>query len=326
MAHSSPPRQVPIQQRSCAVGKFVGINAYRINKSLLLTRLTTGGYAVTQTPHFYLAIRATPPTTLVIHWFAPEHIDADIGYHFMQELKPLDILKNTQDYGELFGAIVCSLSPREPREALRLYGQNTMRRYRQLLETHQTSTIAAPTASPITVFSTLYRRIFALQIGSSFLDAGCSFGFLPLLIAQRFSYITNVVGIDIQDESFAIARALASDLGVPHVRFEQLDLLKNDVLNLGRFDTVTLLHVLEHFSEEHMYTVLTNLLPITTRRLIIAVPYEVGAAEDAYGHLQLFTSAKLLQLGHWCLQQWGEGHMHYEDSADGLLVLDRSPK
>jgi len=303
------------------VGKFVGINAYRINKSLLWNRLSAGGYTITETPHFYLATRTAAPTTLVMHWFAPEEIDADIGYYFMQELKPSGILQHPQDYGELFGAIVCSLSPREPLKALGLYGRNTMQRYRQLLTTDQTGTI---TPSPIAVFSTLYRRVCALQVGSSFLDAGCSFGFLPLLIAKRFPACTSVIGIDIQDESFAIARDLATDLEVPHVQFQQVDLLKNEVGGLGRFDTVTLLHVLEHFSEEQMYIVLTNLLPITAQRLIIAVPYEEGTAEEAYGHLQIFTREKLQQLGQWCLQQWGEGSMHYEDSADGLLLLDRT--
>jgi SAM-dependent methyltransferase len=320
MAQPLLPRKIPIQERSCAVGKFVGVNAYRINKSLLWDRLSAGGYTITETPHFYLAMRSAAPATLVIHWFAPEEIDADIGTYFMQELKPLGILRHHQDYSELFGAVVCSLSPRAPLEALGLYGRNTMQRYWQLLTTDQTSNI---TSSPIAVFSTLYRRVFALQVGTSFLDAGCSFGFLPLLIAKRFPVCTSIVGIDIQDDAFAIARALAIDLGGPQVQFQRTDLLKNEVGALGRFDTVTLLHVLEHFSEEQMCIVLTNLLPITAQRLIIAVPYEEGTAEEAYGHLQIFTREKLQQLGRWCLRQWGEGSMHYEDSADGLLLLDR---
>jgi SAM-dependent methyltransferase len=315
------PRKIPIQERSCALGRFVGVNAYRTNKSLLRDRLSAGGYTIIETPHFYLATRTIAPTILVIHWFAPEDINADIGYYFMQELKLPGILLHPQDYGELFGAVICSLSPREPLEALSLYGHNTMQRYWQLLTADQTSTISP---SPIAVFSTLYRRVFALQAGTSFLDAGCSFGFLPLLIAKRFATYARVVGIDIQDEAFAVAYDLAKDMGISHVQFRQIDLLKNDVGNLGHFDTVTLLHVLEHFSEEQMYHVLTNLLPITARRLIIAVPYEEGVAEEVYGHLQIFTREKLQRLGQWCLQRWGEGRMYYEDSADGLLLLDRT--
>jgi hypothetical protein len=107
------------------------------------------------------------------------------------------------------------------------------------------------------------------------------------------------------------------------VRFDQVDLLSDEMGSCGPFDTVTALHVLEHFREEDMYAVLAKLLRVTARRLIIAVPYEVGTPEPAYGHEQLFMREKLEAVGRWCIQQWGAGQAYYEECAGGLIYLDR---
>ena len=73
-----------------------------------------------------------------------------------------------------------------------------------------------------------------------------------------------------------------------------------------------------------MYRVLTNLLQITSRRLILAVPYEPGEPEAVYGHAQLFTREKLEAVGQWCIEQWGGGTMQCEECAGGLLSVDRN--
>jgi len=70
--------------------------------------------------------------------------------------------------------------------------------------------------------------------------------------------------------------------------------------------------------------VLANLLKVTEQRLIIAVPYEPGKPEAAYGHEQLFTRARLEALGHWCLDQLGAGQFTCEDCAGGLLLIDKA--
>ncbi len=105
--------------------------------------------------------------------------------------------------------------------------------------------------------------------------------------------------------------------------FIQADLLARDFATIGHFDTVTALHVLEHFTEGDMYQVLSNLLKVTVQRLILAVPYEEGEPERAYDHKQLFSREKLEGVGRWCLKQWEGGSMRYEDSSDGLLVIER---
>jgi SAM-dependent methyltransferase len=170
----------------------------------------------------------------------------------------------------------------------------------------------------------LYRRVFQLRVGERFLDAGCSFGFLPLLIAERFPYLNQVVGIDIDADSFPTVRAIAEEQQLRHVHFTQVDLHDGDFTSLGVFDTVAALHILEHFNESEMYRVLTNLLQITSQRLIIAVPYESGEPESAYGHKQLFSRDKLEAVGRWCLQHLGEhGRISCEEGAGGLLLIER---
>ena len=300
---------------------MIGINGYRVNRAALKQRFAEGGYQSQETPHFLLFTRSDPPTTVVVHWFAPEAIDADLGDYVIQELKPLGILAQPQDFSDVFGAMVGSLFPYDIQRAWYIYGTNTLRRYQEILRDPPGSPV---THSTIDTFAALYRRVFELLVGDHFLDAGCSFGFLPLLVAQQFPALSRVIGIDIRPEPFTTARILAQERGLRSVQFAQADLLTDDLSTPGYFDTVTALHVLEHFSEEDMYCVLRNLLKITARRLILAVPYEQGEPEILYGHDQLFSRSKLEAVGQYCLQQWnGEGRMWCEECEGGLLVVER---
>ncbi|GAC1458316.1 MAG: hypothetical protein PVS3B3_08590 [Ktedonobacteraceae bacterium] len=313
-------RRVSLQERTLPVGNVVGINGYKVNKAILRKSIADEGHTIYETSHFFVVLRSMFPSVVVIHWFAPAQIDVRLGDYIIQELRPLGILTDTEDYDAVFGAIVGSLFPHEAQQAWYLYTANT---YRQLQHLSY-STSALYVNSTLHTFATLYRRVYDLRVGKHFLDAGCSSGFLPLLLAEHVSSLSQVVGIDIRPQPFASARAFAKEHNLKNVQFIQADLLDNTVCELGSFDTITLLHVLEHFSEQAMYTVLTNLLAMTSQRLIIAVPYEHGKPERVYGHEQIFSQAKLEEVGRWCLQQWnGEGTTRYENCADGLLVIER---
>lgn len=319
--HPQPERRrVRFQDRAFANGNFVGVNAYRVNLSAFRQLMVEGGYGVEETAHFLLGRREDAPT-VVVHWFAPEMVDSNLGRYFLEELKPMGIVTQPWDFGAVFAVVIGSLFPRDPERGWHLYSTNTLHRYAQLMaDPHPNS---ADYASPVAVFSTLYRRVCALLIGGSLLDAGCSSGFLPLIVAEHVPALSAILGVDIRPEPFAVGRAIAGERGLAHVQFAQADLLAADLPTIGHFDTVTILHVLEHFSEADMYRVLENLLQITTRRLIIAVPYESGEPEAVYGHEQLFTRARLEAVGQWCLTQWGGGQMQCEDCAGGLLYIDR---
>jgi SAM-dependent methyltransferase len=344
-SHDARTRKVPFRERAFIAGNFTGVNGYRVNQAALAQLISGNSYHIHETPHFMICTQTRSPTILV-HRFAPAEIDADLGHCFMRELKPYGLLAQPQDFGDIFAAVVGSLSPADPQRAWHLFGTNTLRRYHHLLAMEgEPSQSESPIAvfsttsvhpgqtpggsspqddSPIDVFSTLYKRVCELVVGASLLDAGCSFGFLPLVVAERLPSLTNVVGVDIRPDPFPVARAIAAERHLANIQFTPADLLAGDFTSIGRFATVTALHVLEHFSEEAMYRVLANLLKVTGQRLIIAVPYELGEPEAAYGHEQLFTRSKLEELGHWCLAQLGAGQFTCEDCAGGLLLIDKS--
>ena len=318
----SSRKRVPVKERAFTVGGVVGINGYRVNKQTLKRRFAEeGGYQLHETPHFLLCKRAETPKTVIVHWFAPEEIDADIGHYFMQELKPLGIFEQGPCFGDLFASVIFSLSPYDIQSALRLYATNTLRRYQRLVAIEDAHMLRT---SPMEKFSLLYQRICDLQVGEHFLDAGCGYGFLPLITAERFPSLKNILGIDIEANHFPVIRAIAQERQLRNVQFAQADLLAADFGSIGRFDTVVALHVLEHFTEVDTYRVLANLLAVTTQRLIVAVPYEEGEPEQVYGHLQLFSRPKLKAMGEWCIQQLaGAGRVQYEDCVDGLLIIER---
>lgn len=314
-------KKVSLKERALIMGNVIGINAHHANRALLKQRFAEGGYALHETEHFLLFTREQAPSTIVAHWFAPEAIDANIGHYFLEELKPFGIIECSEDFGHLFAAIVGSVHPYQIQQALRLYADNTLERYRNILEDKN----KAIARQPIDAFATIYKRVLQLLVGETVLDAGCSFGFLPILIAEYMPSIRQIVGVDILD-SFEIIRAIAQDRSFTHVEFKQADLLSDEFSASGKYDTVVALHVLEHFTEADMYRVLAHLLKVTTKRLIIAVPYEPGQAETAYGHEQLFTSTKLENIGQWCLEHYEDaGSMWCEDCAGGMLVIDKQP-
>ena len=313
-------KKVLLQERAIAAGNVVGINGYRVNRTKLCETLLQRGYQLHEMPHFLLFTRAETPTTIIVHWFSPEEIDADIGDYIVHELKPLGIVVQWDDFANVIGALVCSLSPHDPLNAWHLYAKNTLQRYHHILNNGGGTN---PTSSAIETFATVYRRVYDYRIGKSFLDVGCSFGFLPLLAGEQLGF-DQVVGVDIQTDSFAVVRAIASAHHLANVRFEQADLLAANFHEIGTFDTVTALHILEHIGEMDMECALANLLKVTSQQLIIAVPYESGEPETAYGHKQLFTPEKLKAAGQWCLQQLGQaGRVVCEECAGGLLLIEK---
>src|SRR5205809_2643278 len=85
-------KRVPIRDRACTMGDLTGINGYQANRTALKQRFAEGSYLLQETPHFLLCTREEAPSTILVHWFAPHEIDADLGNTFMQELKPLGLL------------------------------------------------------------------------------------------------------------------------------------------------------------------------------------------------------------------------------------------
>jgi SAM-dependent methyltransferase len=316
-------RKVSIQERSVRVGDFIVVNGQRVNRTLLKRQFTEGGYQVQETPHFLLFTREIVPKTILVHWFAPEEFNSNISHHLVQELKPFGIITSNQRLGELMTGIIGGTHfPGDVRRAWNYFGANTLQYL--LIFVNSAAPPVPPDYGTLSASATLYQRVCQLCIGERFLDAGCNGGFLSLLLAEHMPFVSEAVGVDIDANVFQVAQKLAEERQLTNVRYTQGDLLADDLSAIGAFDTVTALHVLEHFAEEDMYRVLANLLKATKHRLILAVPYEQGPPEEAYEHKQLFSRAKLEAVGAWCIEQLqGAGRMWYEDLAGGLLLIER---
>lgn len=318
----SPTKKVPIQDRSVLIGNVIVVNGYGVNRTALIHRFAEGGYQVCETPHFLLFTRSEAPTTILVHRFSPDELNADIKHYVTLELKPLGMLDQAGHYGEVLAGIVGSFFPEDVRRAWSYFGANTLQRFLIFLST--ASTPPSPDYTCIGSFATQYQRALELCTGKTFLDAGCESGFLPLLVAERLPFMERAVGVDIRPDMFEVVRSLARERKLANVDFIQADLLTPEFVRLGRFDTVAALGVLEHFPEEAMYRVLANLLAVTRQRLILMVPYEQDP-EPVYGHEQIFTRSKLEVVGRWCLKQLqGAGRMWLEDCVGGLLLIERT--
>ncbi len=219
--------------------------------------------------------------------------------------------------------IVGTAYPGDVQNAWKYFGANTLLHLLAFVST------ATPDISPdygtLEFSATLYQRVLELCAGKRFLDAACNGGFFALLLAKRRPFVQEVVGVDIDGEVFRGSEELARMWNLSMVRFLQADLLSDEIETLGQFDTVTALHVLEHFTEANMYVVLDHLLRVTKHHLILAVPYE-NTPTAAYDHLQCFSHAKLEHVGQWCLEWLSDaGQVWYEDmTGGGLLLIEKS--
>ena len=318
-------KKTSIQERSVHVGDFVVVNGYRVNRTLLKERFTEGGYHAHETKHFLLLTRAEVPTTILVHWFAPQEITTNITGYLAEEMKPFGFVTSNQRLSELFVGIVGgTLFPGDVRRAWNYFGANTLQRL--LTFVCSATTLSVSDYGVLGEAAFLYQRVCELGVGKRFLDAACNGGFLSLLLAERMPFVSDVVGVDRDAAVFRGAQELAEERHLTNVRYLQADLLADNFSAIEVFDTVTALHVLEHFTEEEMYSVLTNLLEVTMHRLIVAVPYELGTPSQAYDHKQLFSRAKLEMVGTWCVEQLqGTARVWYEDlpHSAGLLLIER---
>ena len=320
-------RKISVQERSIRIGSVIVINGQGVNLSLLKQRFAEGDYHFYETKHFLLFMRTEEPKIILVHWFKREELHTNLSHHLAEELKPFGIIPSNQVLGELMTGIVGgTLYPDDVRRAWNYFGANTLQQLLTLV--HSAVPTHLPDYGSLGASATLYQRVIELSVGERFLDAACNGGYFPLLVAERIPFVNDIVGVDIDAEVFKVAEELAKERQLLSVRFVQADLLAKDFLAIGMFDTVTALHVLEHFTEAEMYTVLTHLLQVAQHRLIVAVPYELGEPSPAYDHKQLFTRAKLETVGMWCIKQLqGAARLWYEDISPigGLLLLERYP-
>jgi len=264
-----------------------------------------------------------------MHRFTETTVDEDLPSLIVDELAPIGAIASEQEFGKALFAIVAPTSPASLNcaECGRLhlanpaiwhhYCLNALRRLR--LESQRNSSDG--NASHVSQFAMIYERIAEHRVGRTMLDVGSNLGLLPILIAERDSD-AMITGCDNRPEIMLQATGLASRLDVDRVRFEVRDVLHPQFRTAGRFDTVTAIHLLEHFTDGEIEVTLENMLDVTLRRLIVAVPYE-RTPQALFGHQQAFDEEGLRSWGTWCVEELGGGSFRYDDVCGGFLVVDR---
>ena len=280
-------------------------------------------YQVSETEHFTICQHPTTGQVILLHLFRSEEANADLICFIENELPSSGIIPSVREFGATLFAVLASVypAPRDQQAIWLHFCLNSLNSLRDHIAKPPTN--APAQVSYIEPFAAIYRRIFQLVIGQSLLDVGCSFGFFPVLMAER-DHSMHIVGSDVSQDAIGFSIRLANATDVKNISFHQIDVLSEDFPKPGHFDTVTAIHLLEHLSEEDMPTALDHLLRTARKRLLIAVPYE-QQAQALYGHYQTFTPEKLHQWGKWCVERLeGKGRYWYEELMGGLLVVELS--
>ncbi len=323
LEHQTTKRIAPIKE-GVRIGNLIvlaqptrdALNQYK-------RQLLAKSYQVSKTEHFTICQQPSTKKCILMHLFKLEEANADLICFIENELPTSGIIPTAREFGATLFAILASMHP-APRNQQAIWLRFCLNSLNCLRDQVEHPTQNNPTnVSYISPFASIYKRIFELTSGQSLLDVGCSFGFLPVLVSERTPN-TQITACDVSADAIGFSSSLANVAKAQNITFSQKDVLSEDFLKLGRFDTVTAIHLLEHLAEDDMLNTLNHLLQVTRKRLLIAVPYE-EQAEKVYGHEQIFTPEKLQQWGTWCIKVLkGNGQYWYEELMGGLLVVERS--
>jgi len=285
-------------------------------------QLLTKSYQISETEHFTICQQPSTNKLILMHLFKQEEANADLICFIEDELPTTNIIPSSREFGATLFAILASMypAPRNQQAIWLNFCLNSLNSLRKQIAQPPLSEHAQ--VSYIGPFAAIYRRVFEIISGQSLLDVGCSFGFLPVLMSER-AHNMHISACDISADAISFSTMLANATKVQNITFSQKDVLSEDFLKLGTFDTVTAIHLLEHLTEEDTPTAVDHLLHVTKKRLLIAVPYE-EQAQKVYGHYQVFTPEKVHLWGKWCMDVIkGKGRYWYEELMGGLLIVER---
>ena len=252
-----------------------------------------------ETPHFLIQNGRVLPRY-------PDAISNELADHIARELVPLGLVADGSAFEQIFVDTVLATHP-EPMQAWTAFYGNTIRRLRRP-DPSGTDSLAT--------FARIYAHVLSLIRGTTVLDVGCCFGFLPLLAAERYPHL-RVIGTDLVPASAALASRISRAQG-GRTRFLAADLLALPFAS-QTMDTVLAIHVLEHLPAAACRAALAQLCRVARHRVVIAVPLE-ATPDRTFGHLQAFDLPRLAGLGD--VPGWSRA-VHAADG--GWLVLDRDP-
>ena len=252
-----------------------------------------------ETPHFLIQDGHVRPRF-------PSGISNELADYIAAELAPLGLVPDGSAFEQIFVDAVLATHP-DPMQAWTAFYGNTIRRLRRS-DPGGTSNLAT--------FGRIYAHVLSLIRGTTVLDVGSCFGFLPLLAGERYPYL-RVIGADLLPAAAALASRLSRAQG-GRSRFLAADLLALPVADQA-VDTVLAVHVLEHLPAEACHPALAELRRVARRRVVIAVPLE-EIPDRTFGHLQAFDLPRLAGLGD--VSGWSQT---VYPADGGWLVLDRGP-
>jgi len=305
------------RQEAVRLGRLIAVSQPDDQKRKeLATRLAGHSHHILTTEHFSVIEPRSSSRTVILHPFSLATIDANLFTMVEGELGAAGVVTTAEEYDQAVIAVVTSTAQAADGERLawRVLCLNTLTKLRSYLA--DTSALRVAGDAHIGQFAAIYQRV-----GSTLLDVGTSFGFLPILLAERDPTAT-IVGCDLSSDAITCAADLLDATDASNISLLQQDILAPDFATVGRFDTVTAIHVLEHLREDEVPLAWTNLLSVTGQRLIIAVPFE-PEVQPLYGHQQLFNPETLTSWGQWCIETLGGGQFRREEVSGGLLVFDR---
>ena len=254
-----------------------------------------------ETPHFLIRNGRVRPR------FSGGLVSNELADHIAAELGPLGLVPDATEFERLFVEVVVAAYP-DPAQAWTAFYGNTMRRLRRP-DRGGTDSVAT--------FARIYRHALSLIQGTTVLDVGCCFGFLPLLMAERSPRL-RVIGADLIPEAAMLAGRMARTQG-SRARFAAADLLALPVADEA-VDTVLAVHVLEHLPARATAPALAQLCRVARRRVVVAVPLE-DAPDPTFGHVQAFDLRTLAGIaGSADAQGWSRA---VYPADGGWLVLDR---
>lgn len=264
--------------------------------------------AIVHTEHFQLHRRGRHVE--VSHRLLPEQLDNDLTRLLVDELFTPGWLSGNDIFERVFTGVVHS-TVADPEVAWSTFYRNTLTRIRAAWQ-HRAP--ADPAHSVIDAVAPVYARALRLVPPGRVLDLGSCFGFLALLLAERGR--NTVVAADIVPGSMRLLASIAWRQDVA------LDTLVCDAAQVPlpdrSFDTVTLIHLLEHLDEPACAAVLSEALRLAASRVIVAVPFEDEPA-TVFGHVRCYDTEALRRLGQ--VPGW---RTSVSEHHGGWLVLDRA--
>jgi SAM-dependent methyltransferase len=205
------------------------------------------------------------------------------------------------EFERLFVSIVESAAPHRL-DAWTAFYRNTLRELAEGGAPGGTNAEMAP----------VHARALSLARGCSVVEVGCCFGFLSLRLASAGLAVTAV---DLVPGTVALLRAVAGRLRVP------LNVVAGDARALplasAGADTVYAVHLLEHLPPAPGLAAVRELLRVTRRRVVIAVPYE-HEPNPTWGHVRTFDATTLAEVG-----AASGATSTVADAHGGWLILDK---